>query len=187
MRSLALVLTLMTPTLAHAQSVAEARTWTATPFLGVSFGTSGDLDSSLGLGAAVGYDITSNLGVEAELGRVFDIVSDTDFIDWSLTTFSVNAVYHFDVLRVTPYATAGLGLERSAIDVDVVAAAATVTAAAVIDSTTNTEVAFNFGGGIKYKISDNMLARADLRRFQANDSAPDHWRLYGGITFMLRR
>ena len=27
--------------------------------------------------------------------------------------------------------------------------------------------------------------RGDLRRFQSNDLAPDYWRLYGGITFIL--
>jgi hypothetical protein len=32
-----------------------------------------------------------------------------------------------------------------------------------------------------------MFARADLRRFQANDAAPDYWRVYGGVTFLLRR
>lgn len=188
MRSFALILALLTPTLAHAQSVTEARSWTATPFLGITFGTSDGLDSSLGLGAAIGYDFTSNLGIEGEFGRVFDVVSDTDFIDWSLTTFSVNAVYHFDVLRVTPYATAGLGFERSSIDVDTtMPVPALPSPMIVVTSESSTEVAFNFGGGVKYKIGDNMLARADLRRFQGNDAAPDHWRLYGGITFVLRR
>lgn len=184
MRSLIVALTLLTPAVAHAQSVAEARTWTATPFLGVSFGTSGDLNSSLVLGGAVGYDLTSNLGVEGEIGRVFDVVTDSDFIDWSLTNFSVNAVYHFDVLRVTPYATLGLGWERSSIDVPEVMPVNTIP---IVAAPSSTEIAVNFGGGIKYKVGETMLARADLRRFQANDNAPDYWRLYGGVTFVLRR
>lgn len=188
MRSLMLVATLLTPALAHAQSVAEARTWTATPFLGVTFGSSGNLDSSLLLGGAVGYDLTSNLGVEAEIARVFDVVSESDVIDWSVTNFSFNAVYHFDVLRVTPYATLGLGWERSAIDAPEVMPAVVVPGLPpVTGKSSNTEIAVNFGGGVKYKIGESMLARADLRRFQANDTAPDYWRLYGGVTFMLRR
>ena len=181
MRSWILVVALVFPSLAQAQSVAEPRSWTATPFLGLSFGTSDSLTSSIGLGGAVGYDFTANLGVEGELGHTFDVASNTDFLDWSLTNISVNAVYHFDVLRVTPYATFGLGVERSSLKID----GDLAPALAIIPS--STEVAYNFGGGIKYKIGDTLLGRADLRRFQANDSAPDHWRLYGGVTFILRR
>ena len=36
-----------------------------------------------------------------------------------------------------------------------------------------TEFAFNFGGGVKYAVSDRWHLRADLRRFQANDIAPE--------------
>lgn len=183
MRSWIVVLALLTPSAAFGQSVAEPRSVTATPFIGVSFGTGSGRSSSIGLGGAVGYDLTANLGFEAELGHVFDIVSDTDFVDWSLTNFSFNAVYHFDVVRVTPYATFGLGFERSSISADDTPQPANELS--LIPS--STEIAYNFGGGIKYKIGDNMLARADLRRFQANDFAPDHWRIYGGVTFVLRR
>ncbi len=182
MRSLILVVALAVPTLVQAQSVAEPRTWTATPFVNIAFGASGNTSSSLGLGAAVGYDFTPNLGVEGEVEYVFDVQGDVDVVDWSLTNVHANAVYHFDVVRVTPYATAGLGWERSTlkrdgIPPDVIGAL----------PESGTEVTFNFGGGIKYKFAENMLARADLRRFQSNDAAPDYWRLYGGITFMFRR
>lgn len=185
MRALIAILVLSTPSLAQAQSVAEARSWTATPFVNVTFGTSGDTTtSSLGLGAAAGYDVTSNLGFEGELGHIFDIQGDSDSVDWSLTTFTANVVYHFDVLRVTPYATAGLGWQRSSIDIDL-----PLPDGDTPDTPTDSkgEIVYNFGGGIKYKLADNMLARADLRRFQANDLSPDYWRLYGGITFILRR
>jgi hypothetical protein len=46
----------------------------------------------------------------------------------------------------------------------------------------STEVAWNIGGGVKAELTDRLIGRADLRRFQANDFAPDHWRLYGGLT-----
>lgn len=166
---------------AAAQSVAEAGTWTATPFVGVSFGTSNSLDNSLGLGVAVGYDLTSNLGFEGELGHVFDVVGDNDNVDWSITNISANALYHFDVRGgVTPYATFGLGWERSGIHVDVPDPVA-------LYPGSTTEIAYNFGGGVKYKMTDRLLARADVRRFQANDLAPNHWRVYGGLTFTLAK
>ncbi len=166
---------------AAAQSVARAGTWTATPFIGVSFGTSGNLDNSLGLGAAAGYDLTSNLGFEGEIGHVFDVAGKDANLDWSITNISGNVLYHFDVRGpATPYATFGLGWEHSGLDVKNPNPAALYLAS-------STEVAYNFGGGVKYQIGDRMLARGDLRRFNANDVAPDHWRLYGGLTYEIAK
>jgi opacity protein-like surface antigen len=163
---------------ASAQSVAEANTVTVTPFVGVTFGTSHDFGSSLGVGGAIGYDWTPNLGFEFELGRVFDVAGDEQALDIQLTTISGNVIYHFDVVRVTPYATVGLGWERVTVDVEDSTAE---------DPDSNTEIAWNFGGGVKIPLNSRALARADLRRFQGNDLAPDHWRLYGGVTFWIKR
>ena len=170
---------LIAPTAALAQSVAEPNTVTVTPFVSVSFGTPDDLGSSLGIGAAVGYDLTKNLGFEFEAGRVFDVAGDDENVDWALTNIHVNVVYHFDAPRVTPYATAGLGWERSGLDFDL---------PDPLDLDDSTEVAWNIGGGVKIPFgTERFLARADLRRFQVNDRAPDHWRLYGGLTFWIKR
>lgn len=56
---------------------------------------------------------TSNIGFEGELGHLFDIVGDDEAVDWSVTNFSGNFIYHFDVKHVTPYATFGIGFEHS--------------------------------------------------------------------------
>ena len=166
---------------AGAQSVAEARTWTVSPFLGTSMGLGDPANNdSLGLGVSVEYDWTPNLGFEGELGHLFDVAGDTDAVDWSITNVSANAVYHFDVKRVTPYATFGIGFERSAIDVKNPEALA-------LTIPSSTEIAYNFGGGVKYPITSRLLARGDLRRVNANDQAPDFWRLYGGLTFRVGR
>lgn len=174
----AVLLVAGTAATADAQSVAEPNTVTATPFVSVSFGTSQNLGSSLGIGGAIGYDWTSNIGFEFELGRVFDVAGDDDVLDYKLTTINGNFIYHFDVKRVTPYATLGLGWEHASPDVD---------DSSQPDPDGSTEIAWNFGGGVKYPINSRILARADLRRFQANDLAPDHWRLYGGLTFWIKR
>lgn len=166
--------------LASAQSIAEPRTWTVTPFLQTSAGI-GDPgpDNSGGIGVAVGYDLTHNLGFEGELSHLFDIAGDTDLVDWPVTNVSGNVVYHFDVRRVTPYATAGIGFERSDPGVD----------ADLLDlfPDGSSEVTLNFGGGVKYPLTRRFIARGDLRRFHANDLAPDYWRIYGGLTFVLNR
>jgi opacity protein-like surface antigen len=171
---------LILPGTAAAQSVIEPRTWTATPFLSASFGTSNDLGGSIGLGVAIGYDLTARLGFEGEIAHVFDLLGDDANVDWSLTNVSGNAVYHFDVPRITPYATFGLGFERSSPRIEVPDILA-------LYPGPSTEIAYNFGGGVKYPINDRFIARADLRRFHANDLAPDHWRLYGGLTFWIAR
>jgi opacity protein-like surface antigen len=162
------------------QSLAEPNTLTLTPFLSTSFGTSQHLGSSVGLGVAVGYDWTRNIGFEGEIGHVFDVLGDDANQDASITNYSANGVYHFDVSRFTPYATFGLGVEhisRSIKNPDVLA----------IYAPSGTEVAYNFGGGVKYPVSERFLARADLRRFQSTDLSPDYWRLYGGLTFWIKR
>jgi opacity protein-like surface antigen len=163
--------------------VAEPNTMTATPFLSVSFGTSEGRTSSIGIGGAIGYDLTSNLGFEVEVGHVFDVANDSDNLDWSLTNIGGSVLYHFNVQRFTPYAAFGLGWERSNPDFESIDPAANT----VLTVGPSTEIAWNFGGGVKYPVGDRFLARADLRRFQVNDFAPDHWRLYGGLTFWIKR
>jgi opacity protein-like surface antigen len=165
---------------ASTQSVTEPNTITITPFLSGSFGTSQDLGGSLGFGGAVGYDLTKNLGFEGEFGHVFDVAGDDDNIDWSLTNFSGSVLYHFDVPRVTPYGAFGLGWERSNPDIKVPDPLA-------LTIPSSTELAWHIGGGVKVPVTERFLARADLRRFQANDLAPDYWRLYGGLTFWVKR
>lgn len=173
-----LMVALACPSLAAAQSVAQARTWNVTPFIDAAFGTNAPTGSG-GIGAAAGYDRTSNLGFEGEVSHLFDVAGDEESVDWSVTSFSANAIYHFDVIHVTPYATAGIGFSRSSVGVDNPALASTV-------PPSSTEVTLNFGGGVKYPISDRLLVRADLRRFQSNDLAPDYWRIYGGLTFVMK-
>ena len=166
---------------AAAQSVAEPKTWTVTPFLGASMGLGDPANNdSLGIGAAVAYDWTSNLGFEGEVGYLFDVAGDTDALDWSVTNVSANAIYHFNVRHVTPYATFGIGFEHSSLDItdpDILA----------LYPASSTEVSYNFGGGVKYPITPRLLVRGDIRRFNANDLAPDYWRAYGGVTFRVGR
>ena len=178
--ALALIPSSVGAQVAGGQSIAEPNTVTVTPFVSASFGTSNDLGSSLGVGAAVGYDWTRNLGFEVEFARVFDVAGDDDNLDWSLTTVNANVVYHFDVPRVTPYATAGLGWERSNPDFEVPDPVALTVGS-------STEIAWNLGGGVKVPVGNRLVARGDIRRFQVNDVAPDHWRLYGGLTFWIKR
>lgn len=178
---LALGLTALLAPSAAAQSIAQPQTWTVSPFLAGSMGLDQNgAGNSFGLGVGVGYDLTSNIGFEGELGHLFDVAGDNENLDWAITNVSGNFLYHFDVREVTPYATFGLGFERSSIDVKNPDPLELV-------QPSSTEISFNFGGGVKYPLNNSLLVRGDLRRFQSNDLAPDYWRVYAGLTFVLAR
>ncbi|MDQ3213892.1 MAG: porin family protein [Acidobacteriota bacterium] len=177
---LAVLAICVAPWPAAAQATTEPKTVTITPFLGSVFGTSEDLGGSLGLGVAMTYDLTSRLGVEGELAHAFDVLGDDANVDLSVTNVSGNAVYNFPVPRVTPYATFGIGIERTSLDVKSPDPLA-------LYAPGSTEVSYNFGGGVRYPVSELFVARADVRRFQANDLAPDYWRVYGGLTWWIKR
>jgi opacity protein-like surface antigen len=165
---------------AFAQSLAEPKTITLTPFVSAGFGTSDGLGGSPGVGVAIAYDFTSNLGVEGEITHLFDVAGDDANVDSSVQNYNANAIYHFNVKHATPYATFGLGVEhigRRVKNSDTLA----------LYPPPSTEIAYNFGGGVKYPLSQNFLVRGDMRRFQANDLAPNYWRLYGGVTWWIKR
>ncbi len=152
----------------------EPGTWSVTPFLSLTFGGDGD-STSLGLGGAAGYDFTDVLSAEGELAYIFDLAGDSDSADWSVLSLSGNALYHFPLENgMAPYATAGLTLARSNLS--------------IAGTTTNTaEFGVNLGGGIKMPFTDRLTARADLRYFKYIDTAPDGFRIYGGLTWRVRR
>lgn len=179
-RVLAVLGLCVAPRPATAQSVVEPKTVTITPFLSSAFGTPDNLGGGLGLGVAVTYDLTTALGFEGELSHVFDVLGDDANADLAVTNVSGNAVYNFRLPRVTPYATFGIGIERTSLDVESPDPLA-------LYAQGSTEVSYNFGGGVKYPISELFVARGDVRRFQANDLAPDYWRVYGGISWWVKR
>jgi hypothetical protein len=171
---LALSTALASPAAAQTAPVTEPGAWSVTPFLALSFGGAGD-SNSLGIGGAAGYDFTETLSVEGELGYVFDLAGDADTTDWSVLTLSGNALYHFALENGwASYATAGLTLARSNLT--------------MTDTTADTaEFGVNLGGGIKIPLSGTLAARGDLRYFKYIDTAPDGFRIYGGVTWRIRR
>jgi OOP family OmpA-OmpF porin len=179
MAAMGLAAALFTASPAHAQSaLPEPNTFDVTPFIGFGLGFGDDsLDpfnpgSSFLLGVAVGYNWTTNLSIEGELGVIPDIVGDTDSVDLGITTFSANGVYHFDTqTKFVPYATLGLGFGSMGLDVE------------GVDDESNTEFLVNLGGGVKYPVTERLQVRGDLRYFSINDENPNFWRVYGGVTF----
>jgi len=172
--ALALITTALPSAAQTSTPAVEPGTWSATPFISLSFGGDGET-TSLGLGGAAGYDVTPELSVEGELAYVFDLMGDEDRSDWSVLSAGANVLYHFPLENGwTPYATAGLVLARSRVSLsDTTAATA--------------EFGMTLGGGIKKPLTDTLTARGDLRYFKYNDAGPDGFRLYGGLSWRLRR
>ena len=55
----------------------------------------------------------------------------------------------------------------------------------LVTDDTSTVLSWNFGGGLKTAMNERWGLRTDLRYFNGDDFAPDHWRLYAGV--ILRR
>ena len=83
--------------------------------------------------------------------------------------FSVDPVYHFSgrTSRVRPYVSAGLGVNRyyptrdAAAQVPTIQPPSAASALAPLDA--SSKAAFNYGGGIKFRVSDSIGLRFDAR------------------------
>jgi opacity protein-like surface antigen len=149
----------------------DSEGFSVTPFLGLGF--AGDFENTpTSLGAAAGYGINERFGVEGEFyfavgGEQGELLPlDTDI--WS---FSGNLLYHFTAERVTPYVVGGIGVLGATTNAEDLG----------FPDDTSTKFAWNWGAGVKSALNDRIGLRADLRFFNADDLAPDHWRIVGGV------
>jgi opacity protein-like surface antigen len=147
--------------------------FTITPFVGLGF--AGDYENSpTAFGVAAGYGLTDRVSVEGDLyfapdGEQGELIE----FDTSLWSLSANVLYHFTAeTGFTPYVAGGLGVMGADTNVEDLN---------LTGDDTSTNFAWNWGGGIKSALSDRFGLRADLRFFNGDDLAPDHWRLFGGV------
>jgi len=147
--------------------------FTITPFIGLGF--AGDYeDNPTAFGVAGGYGITDRVSVEGDLYFAPDgQQGEIQAFDTSIWSVSANVLYHFTGENLTPYVAGGLGVMNASTNVEELGLAG---------DDTSTNFAWNWGGGIKSALSDRFGLRADLRFFNGDDLAPDHWRLFGGVT-----
>lgn len=149
---------------------------TITPFLGVGF--AGNLENSpTSFGGAIGYGFNSRISAEGEVYFAPNGEQGVlETFDSSLFAMSANVLYHFTQEAFTPYATAGIGFMTADAEAE---------STGLVSDDTQTQLAWNWGGGIKSAFSDRFGVRADLRYFNSDELVPDHWRLYGGV--VIRR
>ncbi|MGE5360284.1 MAG: hypothetical protein ACM3NQ_14810 [Bacteroidales bacterium] len=132
----------------------------ATAFLG--FSTSPSTRAARGF--AVGFSLVV-VGFEFEYGSSSE---DPPSRAPSLRTGSFNGLVQtpFEIARMQIYGTLGAGVFRE-----------------VLDTNSETNLAVNFGGGVKMRIYGPIRLRIDYRAFRLNGSAlyPHPQRLYAGL------
>jgi opacity protein-like surface antigen len=141
--------------------------WVATAYLGINI--SGDVETGKGgPGGSVGY-FGRRLGFEFDFQRHFHFFKDEDVanlvpdprmdLDTDAMSFMGNVVVPIHIKGATdwrPYGTAGLGVIRALFD-----------SANDLYDTDQNNLAFNFGGGVMYSLTDLVGLRGDLRYFRA--------------------
>lgn len=153
----------------------EPESWDLTPFVG--FGFAGNLENTpAAFGVALSYGLTGRVAVEGDLSFApkgeQGVITQFDTSLWSLTA---NVLYHFNEpdRDFTPYVAGGLGLLHGNADVEDITP--------IVEDDTSNVFSWNLGGGVKAAMNERWGLRGDLRFFNGDDFAPDHWRLYGGV------
>lgn len=158
------------------RGIVQQGAWTMTPQLGFGFG--GNLENSpLSLGIGAAYNWTPRVSFEGELGHTRSARQGVlNPVNGSITTGSVNALYHFATANTAPYATVGLGFGHLNTDTSALTA---------INDASRTAMMLNFGGGVKTNPGDRTKLRVGMRYYNGSDLVPSFWRPYAGLTFVM--
>jgi hypothetical protein len=157
---LSLLLGVFTPAAARADGM-------IVPFVGVNFaGNSGQeisdaIDAQrVDWGVSLAYMGGGVLGIEADIGYSPDFFGKTDLGGSSVLAATGNLLIGIPIggqtgVGVRPYALAGLGVIRSKVD-----------AFGDIPSLDNSELSWDFGGGVMFFFGTHVGLRGDLRYFR---------------------
>jgi len=158
--ALSLLLGVLTPAAARADGM-------FVPFVGVNFaGSSGQeiadaIDAQrVDWGVSLAYMGGGVLGLEADIGYSPDFFGKTDLGGSSLLAATGNLLIGIPIggqtgVGVRPYALAGLGVIRSKVD-----------AFGDIASLDNSELSWDFGGGVMFFFGTHVGLRGDVRYFR---------------------
>lgn len=167
----AVVLMLLSPCAAWAQSPVQQKTWFVTGSAGVAVDS--DSNASLVVSGAAAYPVTKELVIEGELGHVLDLAPDDPDVDASVTTAHGSLLYLFNTdFKLTPYVAAGMGVAKLSIDTP------------AGDGSRN-EFGVNVGAGVMYPVSRGLAVRGDFRVFKHIDEFPTIWRFTGGLAVRI--
>lgn len=126
-------------------------------------GRTPELDDDVTYGLRYGYNFTDNWGLELSLGQTNTALTGLPGrdIDLDLTTFDVDAVYHFNPSGAfVPYVLAGVGYASADLDRPLTGTVAGVGPVRIDDDSGFT---LNAGVGAKYFLTSNLSLRLDAR------------------------
>jgi OOP family OmpA-OmpF porin len=146
--TLACSVALLAPTLASAE--VRAGDFTLTPFFGgYTFAGEQHLDTAPVVGLRAGHNITENWGIEGIFDYAMTEERNGTKKHADAYRYGVDGLYHFmPANKLVPYLSAGLGI-------------ATVNYEGSRD--TDDSTLFNWGGGVKYFLKENVALRGDVR------------------------
>jgi outer membrane beta-barrel protein len=122
-----------------------------------------ELDDDVTYGLRYGYNFTDSWGIELSLGRTNSSVKGLGgrSNDLDLTTFDVDAIYHFNTGgSFVPYVFAGIGYASADLDRPITGTIGGVGPVRIDDDEGFT---LNTGFGAKYFITDRVSLRFDAR------------------------
>jgi len=125
-------------------------------------GRTPQLDDDFTYGVRYAYNLNHALALEIGLGETPSSATRLagDDVDLDLTTFDVDAVWHFDLgNRVVPYVLAGVGYARANLD-DPITGTVNGQAVSIDDDEGFTA---NAGVGAKFFVNDRFLVRLEGR------------------------
>lgn len=140
---------------------------------GYIFGDNQQFNSSVALGVRGGYSLTKEIGIEA----LYDYVTPTDSRYWGIKNitmhrFGAQGLYHFiPDNQLVPYLAAGVsGVTFDGSGVN-----------------NNLHVAFDYGAGAKYFVSDDIAIRADVRHllYGYNNTSYNNVEIMLGASFQF--
>ncbi len=131
-----------------------------------------DLETSPIFGLRAGYNFTENWGAEATFGYILAENRKPNYPEADVYTFGIDALYHFNPKgTLVPYLAAGIG--------------------GMIHEYKPNSVGFypeynvNYGGGIKYFVTDNVALRGDVRHVFLPDDSLNNLVYTAGVTFQF--
>jgi OmpA-OmpF porin, OOP family len=135
----------------------RAGIFTLTPFAGAYLFEGGEFDDGPIVGMGLGYALTDRWHVEGSLGAIF---SDSDQGGDTLgLLYRVEGLYHFRRFdRFVPFLAAGVG--GITYDYD--------------EGGDDTYLLFDYGGGVKYSLTERIAVRGDLRHVILSEDEPRH-------------
>lgn len=122
-----------------------------------------ELDDDVTYGVRYGYNLSDAWGLEVSLGRTNSSVTKLGGrdIDLDLTTFDVDAIYHFNLGGpFVPYVLAGVGYASADLDRAIVG---TVDGIGPVRIDDDDGFTVNAGIGAKYFVTDKVSLRLDAR------------------------